>query len=91
MQNCHMARLEYNVWNRVSGIMFVGGIARSHPFCVVMQICRAVLSLAQKNISFGKLFTNEHRAKTLVLNNVSDVPLPYKIKKTGIVLRLALG
>ncbi|XP_024391254.1 uncharacterized protein [Physcomitrium patens] len=50
---------------------------------VEIKICRAVLSLAQKNISFGKLFTNEHRAKTLVLNNVSDVPLPYKIKKTG--------
>ncbi|KAG0580510.1 hypothetical protein KC19_4G178800 [Ceratodon purpureus] len=50
---------------------------------VEINVCRAVLSLAQKNISFGKLLTNEHRAKTLVLNNVSDVPLLYKIKKTG--------
>ncbi|XP_024373820.1 uncharacterized protein [Physcomitrium patens] len=50
---------------------------------VEIKVCRALLSIAQKNISFGKLFTNEHRAKTLVLNNVSDVPLPYKIKKSG--------
>lgn len=48
-----------------------------------MQVCRALLSLAQKNISFGKLLTNEHRAKTLVLTNVSDAPLLYKLKKTG--------
>ncbi|KAL2649598.1 hypothetical protein R1flu_017726 [Riccia fluitans] len=45
--------------------------------------CRALLSLAQKNISFGKLLTNEHRAKTLVLTNTSDAPLLYKLKKTG--------
>jgi hypothetical protein len=48
-----------------------------------IQVCRALLSLAQKNISFGKMLTNEHRAKTLVLNNIADVPLLYKIKKTG--------
>jgi hypothetical protein len=48
-----------------------------------IQVCRASLSLAQKNISFGKMLTNEHRAKTLVLNNIADVPLLYKIKKTG--------
>ncbi|BBM97058.1 hypothetical protein MPTK1_1g02700 [Marchantia polymorpha subsp. ruderalis] len=46
-------------------------------------VCRALLSLAQKNISFGALLTNEHRAKTLVLTNISDVPLLYKLKKTG--------
>jgi hypothetical protein len=50
---------------------------------LLMQACRALLSLAQKNISFGKMLTNEHRAKTLVLNNISDVPLLYKLKKTG--------
>ncbi|CAM6083476.1 unnamed protein product [Calypogeia fissa] len=50
---------------------------------VHFKACRALLSLAQKNISFGKLLTNEHRAKTLVLTNISDVPLLYKLKKTG--------
>ncbi|KAL3702130.1 hypothetical protein R1sor_020152 [Riccia sorocarpa] len=50
---------------------------------VYFRVCRALLSLAQKNISFGKLLTNEHRAKTLVLTNISDAPLLYKLKKTG--------
>ena len=46
---------------------------------VTANICRSVMELAQKNINFGTVFKHtKHPQKTLVINNLSEVPLVYR-------------
>jgi hypothetical protein len=50
---------------------------------VTAKICRSIMNLAQKNINFGDIRLDDHKAKTLVIHNESEVPLVYRIRKTG--------
>ena len=57
-----------------------------HPLkelTVTAKICRSIMDLAQKNINFGNIQPYDQRAKTMVINNLSEVPLAYNIRKTG--------
>eukprot|EP00899_Mesostigma_viride_P021185 jgi/Mesvir1/29068/Mv18376-RA.1 len=47
------------------------------------KLCRSLMALAQRNINFGQLTVADHRAKSLMLSNVSDAPLLYRVKKSG--------
>lgn len=38
------------------------------------------MDLPQKNINFGIIQQEEHKAKQLVINNLSAVPLVYRLK-----------
>ena len=40
---------------------------------VTAKICRSVMNLAQKNINFGDIRLDDHKAKTLVIHNESEV------------------
>jgi len=46
---------------------------------ITANICRSIMELAQKNINFGTVFKHTKRPqKTLVINNLSEVPLVYR-------------
>lgn len=58
---------------------------------VTANICRSIMELAQKNINFGTVFKHtKHPQKTLVINNLSEVPLVYRVKKSGSIASLDL-
>ena len=57
---------------------------------VTAKICRSMMDLAQKNINFGDIRLDDHKAKTLVINNLSEVPLVYRVRKTGSMASLDL-
>ncbi|KAG9297531.1 hypothetical protein G9A89_001471 [Geosiphon pyriformis] len=46
-------------------------------------LCRSIMELGQKNINFGAMDKNKSRNKTIVIQNRSEVPLLYSIKKSG--------
>ncbi|CAG8447057.1 5601_t:CDS:2 [Ambispora gerdemannii] len=46
-------------------------------------LCRSIMVLGQKNINFGVIDKNENRNKTIVIQNRSEVPLLYTIRKSG--------
>ncbi|PRP80194.1 hypothetical protein PROFUN_12152, partial [Planoprotostelium fungivorum] len=54
------------------------------------KICRSVMDLAQKNINFGDMQIDDHRSRKLLVTNQSEVPLLYKIRKTGLMASLDL-
>lgn len=43
------------------------------------------MELGHKHINFGNMRKNERREKTLVLKNLSEMPLLYRIRKSGSV------
>ncbi|EGC35017.1 hypothetical protein DICPUDRAFT_79246 [Dictyostelium purpureum] len=47
------------------------------------KICKSIMDLAQRNINFGNIIQYDYRTKSLVINNLSQVPLIYRIKKSG--------
>ncbi|KAL9642212.1 hypothetical protein ABK040_007213 [Willaertia magna] len=55
----------------------------SRELTVQAKICQSIMEITQKNINFGKILNNEERKKTLTISNASEVPLLFKIKKTG--------
>jgi len=51
---------------------------------ITAKICRAIMSVPQKHINFGTLSsTKKSKVKTLVVTNASEVPIPYKVEKSG--------
>ncbi|KAJ3043675.1 hypothetical protein HDV00_004448 [Rhizophlyctis rosea] len=46
-------------------------------------ISRSIMDLGQKHINFGTLDRNEHRTKSILIRNNSEVALLYSIKKSG--------
>ena len=53
----------------------------SSEIVVNAKICRSIMQLAQKNINFGNIRINDHKSKILVLNNLSEVPLLFQIRR----------
>lgn len=49
------------------------------------------MDLAQRNINFGQITKYDYRTKSLVINNLSEVPLIYRIKKSGSIASLDLN
>ncbi|KAF2076702.1 hypothetical protein CYY_002015 [Polysphondylium violaceum] len=47
------------------------------------KVCKSIMDLAQRNINFGNIVQYDYRTKSLVINNLSQVPLIYRIKKSG--------
>eukprot|EP00698_Gefionella_okellyi_P011205 TRINITY_DN2946_c0_g1_i1.p1 TRINITY_DN2946_c0_g1~~TRINITY_DN2946_c0_g1_i1.p1 ORF type:complete len:2682 (+),score=550.34 TRINITY_DN2946_c0_g1_i1:90-8135(+) len=47
------------------------------------RICRSEIHIGQKHISFGKVQESERIEKRLVLDNKSDQPMLYRIRKSG--------
>ena len=50
-----------------------------------------MMDLAQRNINFGQITKYDYRTKSLVINNLSEVPLIYRIKKSGSIASLDLN
>ena len=50
---------------------------------VLSRVCSSVMFISQARIQLGKLQKNEVRSRTIVLANVSAVPLLYRVRKTG--------
>ncbi|RIA92609.1 hypothetical protein C1645_820444 [Glomus cerebriforme] len=46
-------------------------------------ICSSIMDLGQKNINFGIMDKNERRSKKILIQNRSEVPLLYYIRKSG--------
>ncbi|CAG8474285.1 10773_t:CDS:2 [Acaulospora colombiana] len=46
-------------------------------------LCRSIMDLGQKNINFGLMDKNERRNTTILIQNRSEVPLLYYIRKSG--------
>ncbi|CAG8515229.1 20468_t:CDS:2, partial [Racocetra persica] len=46
-------------------------------------LCRSYMVLGQKNINFGIIDKGERRNKTILIQNRSEVPLLYNIRKSG--------
>ena len=55
------------------------------PVRTAMQVCRSAMELGNKHINFGLMSKNELREKTLVVKNLSEMPLLYRIRKSGSV------
>eukprot|EP00002_Diphylleia_rotans_P020180 TRINITY_DN3914_c0_g1_i4.p1 TRINITY_DN3914_c0_g1~~TRINITY_DN3914_c0_g1_i4.p1 ORF type:complete len:2911 (-),score=486.97 TRINITY_DN3914_c0_g1_i4:749-9481(-) len=53
---------------------------------VHIKICRSIMDVTQKNINFGSLAVHESRQKNLTIINLSEVPLIYRIKKSGSIM-----
>ena len=53
-------------------------------------LCRSALEVAQKHINFGQLLNMDVHSKTLVLSNLSEVPLLFMVKQTGSIASLDL-
>jgi len=41
------------------------------------------MELGHKHINFGQMTTGERREKTILIKNLSEVPLMYMIRKSG--------
>lgn len=54
----------------------------SSEVLVTAKICRSIMNLAQRNINFGHIRRDDHKAKFLVVGNLSEVPLLFQIKKS---------
>ncbi|GAM18857.1 hypothetical protein SAMD00019534_020320 [Acytostelium subglobosum LB1] len=50
---------------------------------ITTKVCKSIMDLAQRNINFGSIVQYDYRTKTLVINNLTQVPLIYRIKKSG--------
>lgn len=50
---------------------------------ILAKVCRSMMDLTQKHINFGTILDSEERTKTLGISNLSEVPLLYRVKKTG--------
>ncbi|CAG8544148.1 2498_t:CDS:2, partial [Funneliformis caledonium] len=48
-------------------------------------MCRSIMDLGQKNINFGIMDKNERRSKKILIQNRSEVPLLYNIRKSGLI------
>ncbi|CAG8579491.1 12936_t:CDS:2, partial [Acaulospora morrowiae] len=46
-------------------------------------LCRSIMDLGQKNINFGSMEKNERKNTTILIQNRSEVPLLYYIRKSG--------
>ncbi|GES89175.1 hypothetical protein GLOIN_2v1769365 [Rhizophagus clarus] len=46
-------------------------------------MCSSIMYLGQKNINFGNMDKNERRSKKILIQNRSEVPLLYNIRKSG--------
>ncbi|KAL6074415.1 Autophagy-related protein 2 [Balamuthia mandrillaris] len=58
---------------------------------VTANICRSIMELAQKHINFGTVTLSSHtKSKSLVVNNLSEVPLLYRVKKSGSIASMAM-
>jgi len=55
----------------------------SEKFVIEGKVCRPVIDLVQRNINFGTMQRNEVRERMISLMNLSDLPLFYRIIKTG--------
>jgi hypothetical protein len=49
------------------------------------SLIRSIMELGQKNINFGTLEKSQLRKKTIVIRNVSETPLLYSIRKSGLI------
>jgi hypothetical protein len=49
------------------------------------SLIRSVMELGQKNINFGTLEKSQLRKKTIVIRNISETPLLYSIRKSGLI------
>ncbi|EFC38478.1 predicted protein [Naegleria gruberi] len=47
------------------------------------KICQSMMEIAQKNINFGSITNVEDRKKTITISNGSEVPLLFRIKRSG--------
>ncbi|EFA77121.1 hypothetical protein PPL_09876 [Heterostelium album PN500] len=47
------------------------------------KVCKSMMDLAQRNINFGNIIQYDYRTKTLLIHNLTQVPLVYRIKKSG--------
>jgi hypothetical protein len=52
-------------------------------FSIRSSLCNSMMDLGQRNINFGMLVKGERKTKTLLIRNLSEIPLLYSIKKSG--------
>lgn len=57
---------------------------------VTANLCRSIMDIGQKHINFGVMENLTTKHKTLVISNLSEVPLIYRIKKSGSIASLDL-
>ncbi|CAJ0650018.1 4891_t:CDS:10 [Entrophospora sp. SA101] len=50
---------------------------------VNVTLCQSIMDLGQKNINFGNIDKHERRKKTIIIQNRSEIPLLYNIRKSG--------
>ena len=48
-----------------------------------LLFCASLLDVTQHHVNFGTLTVGDHRARNLIVRNLSDVPLAYKVRKSG--------
>ena len=49
---------------------------------IIAKVCQSKMEVAQRHINFGTVMANHEYTKKLVVKNLSDVPLMYRIEKT---------
>ena len=54
----------------------------SREVVATAKVCQSMMSLAQKNFNFGSVDKKEAHTPTLVINNLSQVPIVYRITKS---------
>eukprot|EP01114_Cavostelium_apophysatum_P004034 TRINITY_DN1416_c0_g1_i3.p1 TRINITY_DN1416_c0_g1~~TRINITY_DN1416_c0_g1_i3.p1 ORF type:complete len:1432 (-),score=329.32 TRINITY_DN1416_c0_g1_i3:312-4607(-) len=72
-------------------VVIIKNEERVHELPVTAKICRSMMDLAQKSINFGSIQKDDHKAKVLVIHNLSEVPLIYSIRKSGSMASLDLN
>ncbi|KAG2387391.1 hypothetical protein C9374_001723 [Naegleria lovaniensis] len=50
---------------------------------VQSKVCLSMMEIAQKNINFGSITNVEDRKKTITISNASEVPLLFRVKRSG--------
>lgn len=82
----HIEMIEFNRdlhFNQYQQILNDEGSVPLRDLAVRYSLSRSVMDIAQKNINFGQIDKNERRTKRIVIKNNSEIPLLYRIKKSG--------
>ena len=47
------------------------------------QACRLAMQIVQHNFNFGALVKTDNRSRVLVVKNLSEMPLLYRVRRSG--------
>ena len=65
----------------VAEVKELGGAKPVREVSVTAKVCQSIMSLAQKNFNYGSVEKKEALTRTIVISNLSQVPLAYRINK----------